>query len=224
MRWGVKGKKMFTKVVWFLLFLLACLSNVMLAAEDSSDSPEHAYDPKSAFKAAESYEHALLVWRTPEEIAAWTAANFSYDVARSTRFSETQIEKKGPLAIYTPSEFFVIQSGVCLDLSRFAVETLRAIDPQTDAQYVMIEFSPVQVGGNIFRRHWLGSFKRDGKTYFFADSKRPGLIDGPYNNTAEFIREYERYRARKILTLRELGSFQKHQRTPALKPKAGENR
>jgi hypothetical protein len=218
------GHRMFNNVLLFSLFLMTCLSSILYAAEDSSDAPEYARDPKTVFKAAESYEHALLVWKTPEDITAWIAANFSYDMARAARFSETQIEKQGPIAIYTPSEFFATKSGVCIDLSRFAVETLRAIDPQTDPQYIMIEFNPIQISVNIFRRHWLGSFKRDGKTYFFADSKRPGFIDGPYNDTPEFIREYERYRARNIVTFREMGSFQKRQRTPALKLKASEKR
>jgi len=219
-----RGQGMFNNILLVLLFFVTCLSNVLHGAEDSSDAPEYARDPKTVFKAAESYEHALQVWKTPEEITAWIAANFSYDNARATRFSETLIAKQGPLAIYTPSEFFATKSGVCIDLSRFAVETLRAIDPQTDPRYILIEFNPIQIGGNIFRRHWLGSFKRNGKTYFFADSKRPGFIDGPYNDTPEFIHEYERYRNRKIVSFREVGSFQKHQRTPALKLKAPEKR
>ena len=38
-------------------------------------------------------------------------------------------------------EFFAAPSGICEDLSRFAVETLRQIDPDAKARYVMIEFS-----------------------------------------------------------------------------------
>ena len=203
---------------------MTCLSSILYAAEDSSDAPEYARDPKTVFKAAESYEHALLVWKTPGRYHGVDSCQFLLRHGTSAaRFSETQIEKQGPIAIYTPSEFFATKSGVCIDLSRFAVETLRAIDPQTDPQYIMIEFNPIQISVNIFRRHWLGSFKRDGKTYFFADSKRPGFIDGPYMICAEFIREYERYRARNIVTFREMGSFQKRQRTPALKLKASES-
>jgi hypothetical protein len=215
---------MFNNALLFLLFFLTCLSSGLHAAEDSLDAPEYVRDPKAVFKAAESYQQALLIWKTPEEIAAWMAAHFTYDLARATRFSETQITKRGPLAIYTPSEFFATKAGVCLDLSRFAIETLRAIDPQADPRYIMIEFDPIQINGNIFRRHWLGSFRRDGKTYFFADSKRPGFIDGPYHDAEEFIREYERYRGRKIVAFREAGSFQKQQRTQASKLKAAGKR
>jgi hypothetical protein len=83
------------------------------------------------------------------------------------------------LPIYQPHKFFAAPSGVCVDLSRFAVETLRHIDPDARASYLMIEFAPVTIGGNTLRRHWLASFTRDGKYYFFADSKRPGHIAGP---------------------------------------------
>jgi hypothetical protein len=63
--------------------------------------------------------------------------------------------------------------------------------------------------------HWLVSFKRDSKTCFFADSKRPGHIAGPYNDTQAFINEYEQYRGRKIIAFRELASYQKQRRTQA---------
>ena len=84
-------------------------------------------------------------------------------------------EQGSSLPIYTPSEFFATKIGVCVDLSRFGVETLRRIDPKSDPKYLMIEFDPMQVAGNTLRLHWLASFRRDGKTYFFADSKRPGI-------------------------------------------------
>ena len=38
-----------------------------------------------------------------------------------------QRSKQAPFAIYTPSEFFDRRSGVCVDLARFAVETLKQI-------------------------------------------------------------------------------------------------
>ena len=109
---------------------------------------------------------------------------------------------------------------MCVDLSRFGVETLRRIDPQSDPKYLMIEFDPIQIAGNTLRFHWLVSFKRDGKTYFFADSKRPGHIAGPYNDAREFINEYAQYRGRKIVAFRELESYQKQRRTKTLKLQA----
>jgi hypothetical protein len=76
----------------------------------------------------------------------------------------------------------------------------------------MIEFAPVTIGGNTLRMHWLASFTRDGKYYFFADSKRPGHIAGPYASATEFIDEYAKYRGRQIVAFRELDSYQRKQR------------
>ena len=111
---------------------------------------------------------------------------------------------------------------MCVDLSRFGVETLRSIDPRSEPKYLMIEFDPVQVAGNTLRFRWLASFKRNGKTFFFADSKRPGYIAGPYADAGEFVEEYAQYRGRRIVAFRELASFQKQRRTQALKQQAGE--
>jgi hypothetical protein len=84
----------------------------------------------------------------------------------------------------------------------------------------MIEFEPVHIQGHTLRLHWLVSFKREGKIYFFADSKRPGHIAGPYDDTPAFINAYEQYRGRKIVAFRELTSYHKQRRTPALKQPA----
>lgn len=209
-------------VILYVLLSLVGYANVLHSAESFSDAPEHTRDSTAVFEAAESYEHALQVWKTPEDINAWIAANFIYDMTRSMRLSENQRSNKEQFAIYKPMEFFATKSGMCVDLSRFAVETLKEIDVQNDSKYLMIEFDPIQINGNTLRRHWLASFKRDGKTYFFADSKRPGHIAGPYNNTKAFINEYEQYRGRKIISFRELASYQKQRRTQALQLQAPE--
>jgi hypothetical protein len=199
-----------------LLFLAASAPDLH-SAEPPSDAPEYPRDPTVVFTAAASYEHALEVWKTPEDISAWIAANFSYDMARAMRLSETQRARNERLPIHTPSDFFDTKTGVCVDLSRFAVETLRRIDPQSDPKYLMIEFAPIHIGGNVLRLHWLVSFKRDGRVYFFADSKRPGHIAGPYDDTRAFIDDYARYRGRPIMAFRELDSYQKQRRTQAVK-------
>jgi hypothetical protein len=208
---------MFKGFVFFTVFFLTGFTGVLHSADPASDAPEYPRDTTAAFKAAESYEHALQVWKTPEDISAWIASNFSYDANRAMRLSETQRAKNDDFRIYTPSELFATKVGVCVDLSRFGVETLRGIDPQSDPKYLMIEFAPMHVAGNTLRLHWLVSFKRDGKTYFFADSKRPGHIAGPYKNAADFIRDYEKYRSRKILAFQEVDSYQKRQRARAMK-------
>ncbi len=210
------------KFILFILLLLAGYANVLHPGESSSDAPEYARDSTVLFKAADSYEHALQSWETPEDISAWIAANFSYDMKRAVQLSETQRTKNERFSIYHPSEFFNKKTGVCVDLSRFGVETLKRIDPKSDPKYLMIEFDPIQITGNTLRLHWLVSFKRNGKNYFFADSKRPGHIAGPYNETREFIQDYERYRGRKIMAFREVESYQKQKRTQALKLQASE--
>jgi len=221
-RWGLEGQRVYKKLVLFiLLFLTGCASGLH-PTMPSSDTPEHTRDSTTLFKAADSYEHALHVWKTPEDISAWIAGNFSYDMARAMRLSETQRTKNERLSIYCPSEFFNTKAGVCVDLSRFGVETLRRIDPGTDPKYLMIEFDPIQMQGNMLRLHWMVSFKRDGKIYFFCDSKRPGHTAGPYNDTGEFINEYEQYRGRKIVRFQELESYQKQRRMKLLKQQLSE--
>jgi hypothetical protein len=199
-----------------LLFLVNC-TGVLHAADRFSDEPEKPRDAMMPFKAADSYEQALQIWKTPEDISAWISANFSYDTARAIKLSETQRTKNGRLAIYPPSAFFENKTGVCVDLARFGLETLRSIAPHSDSKYLMIEFEPMQVHGNTLRLHWLVSFRREGKIYLFADSKRPGHMAGPYDDIKVFIAGYEKYRGRKIVTFRELDSYEKQRRTQAQK-------
>jgi len=196
----------------FWLLVLIIFPGLLYAANCFSDEPEYTCDVTLPFKAAETYKHALQIWKTPEDINAWIATNFSYDTTRAIQLSETQRRKNGRLSIYHPSAFFESKTGVCVDLARFGLETLISIDPHSDPKYLMIEFDPMQIQGNTLRLHWLVSFRRDGKTYFFADSKRPGYIAGPYSDTQAFINEYEQYRGRRIVTFRELKSYEKQQR------------
>ena len=200
-----------------LLFLTSCAGSP-LVADPFSDAPESARTPAVPFKAADSYEDALQVWETPEDINAWIAANFAYDLQRALRLAEAQKAKDERMSIYAPAEFFDTKTGVCVDLSRFGVETLKRIDPQSEPKYLMIEFDPVQIGGNTLRLHWLVSFKRGGRVFFFADSKRPGHIAGPYNDVQAFVDDYANYRGRRIVAFRELESYQRQRRTGAPKP------
>jgi hypothetical protein len=211
-----------TLVPLALAFLAAC-SSLPQSADPASDAPE-GQRHVAAFKDAASYSQALQVWRTPEDVNAWIGAKFRYDMSRAMLLSENQRAKSGPLPIYKAHEFFAAPSGICVDLSRFAVETLRQINPELNANYVMIEFSPVTRGGNTLRMHWLASFTRDGKHYFFGDSKRPGHIAGPYASTQEFAAEYSAYRNRPIIAFRELESYQRKQRSMASQQRREERR
>jgi hypothetical protein len=203
-----------------MLCLLAGHINFLHPLGAFPDAPESQRDSSVLFKSVDSYEHALKVWKTPEDVISWLAVHFSYDTARAIELSETQRIKKGAFPIYTPAQFFDLKAGVCVDLARFGVETLKRIDPQSHPKYLMIEFDPVQIAGNTMRLHWLASFKRNSKTYFFADSKRPGHITGPYNETQEFIDDYEQYRGRKIVAFRETESYQRQRRAQARKTPA----
>jgi hypothetical protein len=197
--------------------LVAC-GNFPEAADPASDAPEVQGRRAGAFKDAATYQEALQVWRTPEDVNAWIGARFSYDPARAMLLSETQRSGPGRMPIYEPQEFFAAPSGVCVDLSRFAVETLQRIDADSEPRYLMIEFAPMVIAGNTLRLHWLASFRRHGMFYFFADSKLPGHMAGPYAATQEFIDAYAKYRGRPIVTFRELESFQRRQHSSTLKP------
>ena len=200
---------------FFAAFLAACITPAE-ATDPASDAPDGTRS-EIAFKDASSYTQALQVWRTPEDVNAWIGVKFHYDMPRAMLLSEKKRGRSCPLPIHPPHEFFAAPSGICVDLSRFAVETLRQIDPAANASYLMIEFAPVTVSGNTLRMHWVAAFVRDGQYYFFADSKRPGHLAGPYASPAQFVAEYSTYRERTIVAFRELDSYQRRQRTLATK-------
>jgi len=165
--------------------------------------------------AAASYMQVLQDWRTPEDLSAWAARRFSYDPARALQLSETQRRVSTPPPIAEPAAFFDAPTGVCVDLSRFAVETLRRIDAQLQARYLMIEFEPVTLSGHTLRLHWIASFRRNGELYLMADSERPGHVAGPYADAQAFVDDYAVYRGRRVVRFLELDSLQRKSRTMA---------
>ena len=201
---------------------LAACASVSGQADPASDAPETRARSDVPPMPARSYGEALLTWQSAADVNAWIGARFEYDMARALRLSETQREKLGRMPILAPEAFFDAPRGVCVDLARFAVESLRAVDPAAEPAYVMIEFDPVAVAGNTLRRHWVVSFRKGGALYFFADSKRPGHVAGPYVSTAEFIAEYARYRGRRIVSYRETESYERKLRTLAAKQRRDE--
>jgi len=204
------------------LALAAACSATSEIADPASDAPEGRRPADPARKPVASYAEALRTWRGAEDVNAWIGASFEYDMARALRLSETQRGRAGTLPIAPPAAFFADPRGVCVDLSRFAVETLRALDAEARPRYLMIEFAPVTIAGNTLRLHWLAVFQRDGGYYFFADSKRPGHIAGPYASSDDFIREYARYRGRQIAAFRELESYERKPRAKAAAPRQKE--
>lgn len=173
--------------------------------------------PDGAAATPASYAQALQDWRTPEQISAWAGQRFRYDPARAEQLSETQRRVATPPPIAEPTDFFGAPVGVCLDLSRFAIETLRHIDPGLQARYLMIEFEPVTLNGHTLRLHWIASFRRDGQLYFFADSERPGHVAGPYATAQAFVADYAGYRGRPVVRFAELDSLRRQTRALAAK-------
>jgi hypothetical protein len=203
--------------LFFIFIVIFSWTNVSQAANSLPDEPEFERNLSIPIQGVDSYSRALDLWKTAEDINGWIAGSFIYDKPRALKLSSNQRTKNRGIPVYNPSVFFESKTGVCVDLARFGVETLKIIDPNSDPKYLMIEFDPIQINSNTFRLHWLVSFKRDGMTYVFCDSKRPGYIAGPYKSTQEFIREYEQYRGRKILAYRELESYQKQRKSQSTK-------
>jgi hypothetical protein len=203
----------------FGLWLLLCCAGTALAqrADPASDAPEDRVRPGTPLVDAASYDDALGRWRGADDVNAWIGAHFEYDMQRALRLSETQRERGGRLPIHAPADFFAAPKGVCVDVSRFAVETLRRIDPASRPSYLMIEFQPQSIQGQVLRRHWVARFERDGLFYFFADSKRPGHMAGPYADDAAFVKDYAAYRGREIVAFRALQSTDRTVRTMAAK-------
>jgi hypothetical protein len=172
-------------------------------------------EPLYAPDAETAYDRAVQTWKTAEDVNAWVAASFSYDVDRAVQLSATQRQKNGTIAIHEPAPFFETGSGVCVDLARFGVETLRRVAPQSEPRYVMLELEPAQIRGSTLRLHWLVSFRRDDKLYFFADSKRPGHIAGPYDDTQAFVASYA-YDGRRVISFREVETYEKTRRSGAV--------
>lgn len=200
--------------------LLSCLSLALSAAATTptsggaaSDAPDPAYAiPRTTGDAPASYAQALHSWRTPADINTWIGQHFRYDTPRALQLSESQRARTGTLPIHEPAAFYARPDGVCVDLTRFAVETLRAIAPETRPRYLMIEFDPITLQGQTLRRHWVALFEQDDQLHAFGDSRRPGHVAGPYADTAAFIADYARYRGRTIVAHRELPTHERTQR------------
>lgn len=203
------------------------------AAVAGPDAPDDRRPRPASFVDAPSYAQALAAWRSAEDVNAWIGAKFEYDGERAVRLSETQrrancahpggserdstASARAPcgMPVHPPATFFAAPRGVCVDLSRFAVETLARIAPELRPRYVMIEFDPVTIRGNALRRHWVAAFEREGKLYFFGDSKRPGHMAGPYESTKAFVDDYAIYRGRAVIAFAERSTYERTMRTQA---------
>lgn len=208
------------RIVARIALCLACASVLTVApahAQEPPDAPESGArrEAPSRSDAPASYTAALAAWKSPEEIARFVGATFVYDRARALALAEAPASRAPRPAIHSPEAMFESPEGVCIDLARFGVETLNRVDSSFAAQYLMLEFEPVVIEGRTLRRHWVASFRRDGKLWFFADSRRPGHVAGPYDSVAAFVAEYSHYRARPIVAWRETETFLRRTRAVA---------
>lgn len=188
-----------------LPFLLAIATAwpVVTHGEEPLDAPDPAHPRPTALAAGPvSYRQALADWRSAEAVNDWLGARFTYDRDRALALSETARAAGGRAAVIEPPAFFAAPHGVCVDMARFAVDTLREVDPAAQASYLTIEFVPVEIAGSTLRRHWMAAFRRGGSYYFFADSRRPGHLAGPYASVDAFVAEYAAYRGRAVVSYR----------------------
>lgn len=182
-----------------------------------SDAPDPGFTRPASADSAPSYAEALARWSSAEAINTWLGARFSYDADRALALSETARAAGASSPVLEPEAFYARPHGVCIDMARFAVSALRQVEPQAHAAFLMIEFEPVRISGQVLRRHWLATFERDGAHYFFADSKRPGHLAGPYPSVEAFIAEYSAYRGRRIVAHRVAETHERRLRMQAQK-------
>ncbi len=200
-------KNTFHSGLFLCVFMLLFSCSNTKAARNLSDDSEEVRQNQRIVK-YDSYQTALENWTTVNDVSMWMGQHFSYDMSRAIALSETN-RKNNSVEIYTPSELFSVKKGICVDLARFGVETLRSLMPQKETKYLMIEFVPIEIDGEIIRKHWLAFYPDGSDYYFFADSKRPGYISGPYKQVEDYISEYSKYRQRKIVSSMELDSYKK---------------
>lgn len=194
------------------LLMLLC-TGISLQAQESkkdiqklSDAPEK--NTLRSGKDTIQYSEAISNWKSIEHINQWIGQNFHYDMSRAVALGSKRNE--GPkTTIYSPDEFFRVKSGICVDLSRFAFETLKKINPEMKAHYLMIDFEPIEIQGSIIRKHWLLAYEMENQFYITADSKVPGTISGPYDTIQDFITDYEKFRERKIESFKLLNDYKK---------------
>ena len=155
-----------------------------------------------------SYETILTQWKTVANVNNWIKENFRYSFDRAKQLADNSPTRE-QLHIYSPAKLYQTKKGVCIDLARFAVETINILDTSKHIQYLMIEFEPIIIDSSIIKKHWMAVYRDSSGYYFLADSKRPGFITGPYRTVADFVADYQTYRDRKIISWKVMMSYKK---------------
>lgn len=200
--------------LFFLLtvFCNACSGDVSESTLTSSVNPSDAPDIRQenrilAENSGVSYTRTVESWASVADVNKWIAENFRYDMQRARQLADSDRRQK--IYIYEPAELFRKKKGVCVDLARFAYESLKAIDPDLEPSYLMIEFEPLKIEDHTFKRHWLVVYREADQVFVLADTKRPGYLSGPHRHLAEFITEYQVFRNRKIITYKLRDTYKK---------------
>jgi hypothetical protein len=182
----------------------------------TKDQQDDGTLPDSSAHQYSNYDAAVNAWKNrqnaPELLSAWIGSNFTYDVPRA-KMSNPQP--------YEPVELFDRKIGICVDLTRFANETLKIIAPNSDPKYLKIDFEPCKLGKHDVSLHWMVQFKKGNKFYFMADSKHPGRTYGPCDSAQEFIEAYQGQRCRKIRCYEARDSYKKtiaNENNPPVEP------
>jgi len=202
----ISYRALFSILLFSVFLMIGSCTNSRMANTLSDESEGNGQE--QAIADYDSYQLAIENWESLQDVSEWLGRNFSYDMARAVDLSETN-RATNDVEIYTPSELFLEKRGICVDLARFGVETIRSIRPEITTNYLMIEFVPIEIDGEIIRNHWVGSYLDGSDYYYFADSKRPGIIAGPYDSAEDYILEYTRYRQREVVSYKELESYKK---------------
>lgn len=202
------------------LLMLLCFGISLQAQESKTDIRKLSDAPeKNTLKLNTDtiqYDKAIKDWKSVEDINKWIGQNFHYDMSRAVALGSKRND--GPkISIFSPNEFFTVKSGICVDLSRFAFETLKKVNPDTEAFYLMIDFEPIEIQGSIIRKHWVLAYKHNDQFYVTADSKQPGVISGPFDSVQDFITGYEEFRERKIESFKLLSDYKKTQKKRMVK-------
>ena len=219
-RWGSKVPisqtlRMTKQTITLVFFFLHCLLFAELKAQSLngqlkklSDAADDSSLQRPDTSNITSYEAASKQWKTVAEVNQWIKENFRYSVERAKQLAENSAARE-KTPIYTPTELYRLKKGVCIDLSRFAVETVNRMDTSKHVQYLMIEFEPILIDSSIIKKHWMAAYRDSSGYFLFADSKRPGHIAGPYTDIEDFIAEYQTFRDRKTVSWKLLPSYEK---------------
>ena len=160
----------------------------------------------------QSYEDHIARWKSVEDINEWIGRNFTYDMEKALRVSRSGGLENRSAQILPPEEFVKQKAGICVDLARFGYESLLKVSPELNPQYLMIEFVPIEKNGSVLRLHWIVLFQKNGTFYTFADSNRPGVIDGPHDSIKALVAAYGVFRGREVVRYKTLESYKKKQK------------